>query len=55
MTLQVSGTSPASARISYYSDLGGVAIAWTVIFFAATPNVGLVLTQVSVRGINLTT
>jgi len=28
---------------------------WTVIFFAATPNLGLVLTQVTVRGINLTT
>jgi hypothetical protein len=32
-----------------------VPISWTVIFFAATPNLGLVLTQVTVRGINLTT
>ena len=55
VTLQVQGTSPASARISYYSDLGGVPIAWTVIFYAATPNLGVVLTQVTVRGINLTT
>ena len=55
VTLQVQGTSPASARISYYSDLGGVPISWTVIFYAATPNLGLVLTQVTVRGINLTT
>jgi hypothetical protein len=55
VTLQVQGTSPASARVSYYSDLGGVPISWTVIFYAATPNVGLVLTQVTVRGINLTT
>ena len=55
VTLQVQGTSPASARISYYSDLGGAPISWTVIFFAATPNLGLVLTQVTVRGINLTT
>ena len=55
VTLQVQGTSPASARVSYYSDLGGVPISWTVIFFAATPNLGLVLTQVTVRGINLTT
>jgi hypothetical protein len=55
VTLQVQGTSPASARVSYYSDLGGVPIAWTVIFYAATPNLGVVLTQVTVRGINLTT
>ena len=55
VTLQVQGTSPASARVSYYSDLGGVPISWTVIFYAATPNLGLVLTQVTVRGINLTT
>lgn len=55
VTLQVQGTSPGSARVSYYSDLGGVPIAWTVIFYAATPNLGVVLTQVTVRGINLTT
>jgi hypothetical protein len=55
VTLQVQGTSPASAKVSYYSDLGGVPISWTVIFYAASPNLGLVLTQVTVRGINLTT
>lgn len=55
VTLQVQGTSPSSARISYYSDLGGVPISWTVLFFAASPNLGIVLTQVTVRGINLTT
>jgi hypothetical protein len=55
VTLQVQGTSPASAKVSYYSDLGGVPIGWTVIFYAATPNLGVVLTQVTVRGINLTT
>ena len=55
VTLQVQGTSPASARVTYYSDLGGAPISWTVIFYSATPNLGLVLTQVTVRGINLTT
>jgi hypothetical protein len=55
VTLQVQGTSPTSARVSYYSDLGGVPISWTVIFYAASPNLGLVLTQVTVRGLNLTT
>ena len=55
VTLQVQGTSPASARVSYYSDLGGVPISWNVIFYAATPNLGVVLTEVTVRGINLTT
>jgi FecR protein len=53
--LQVQGTSPTSARIYYYSDLGGVPVSWTVLFYAASPNLGLVLTQVTVRGINLTT
>jgi len=32
-----------------------VPISWTVIFYAATPNLGVVLTEVTVRGINLTT
>lgn len=55
VTLQVQGTSSSSARLYYYSDLGGVPISWTVIFYAASPNLGIVLTQVTVRGINLTT
>ncbi len=55
VTLQVQGTSPTSARIYYYSNLGGVPISWTIDFYAATPNLGAVITQVSVRGINVTT
>jgi hypothetical protein len=55
VTLQVQGTSPNSARLYYYSDLGGVPISWTVVFYSASPNLGLVLTQVTVRGFNLTT
>ena len=55
ITLQVQGTSSSSARISYYSDLGGVSISWTVLFYAASPNLGAVLTQFTVRGINVTT
>jgi hypothetical protein len=55
VTLQVQGTSANSARLYYYSDLGGVPISWTVVFYSASPNLGLVLTQVTVRGINLTT
>jgi hypothetical protein len=55
VTLQVQGTSSNSARLYYYSDLGGVPISWTVVFYAASPNLGIVLTQVTVRGINLTT
>jgi FecR-like protein len=55
ITLQVQGTSPSSGRISYYSDIGGVSISWTVLFYAASPNVGIVLTQFSVRGISVTT
>jgi hypothetical protein len=55
VTLQVQGTSPTSARISYYSNLGGLPISWTVVFYAATPNLGAVITQVAVRGVNVTT
>ena len=55
VTLQVQGTSSNSARLYYYSDLGGVPISWTVLFYAASPNLGIVLTQVTVRGFNLTT
>lgn len=55
VTLQVQGTSNNSARLYYYSDLGGVPISWTLVFYAASPNLGVVLTQVTVRGINITT
>jgi FecR protein len=55
ITLQVQGTSPTSARIFYFSNFGGVPIQWTIVFYAATPNLGAVITQVSVRGINVTT
>ena len=55
ITLQVQGTSPTSARIYYYSNLGGMPIQWTIVFYAATPNLGAVITQVTVRGVNVTT
>src|SRR5439155_204944 len=55
VTLKVQGTSPTSARIYYYSDLGGTTVSWTVVFYAASPNLGAVVTQVSVRGVNVTT
>ena len=55
ITLQVRGTSATSARIFYYSNLGGLPLSWTIDFYAATPNLGAVITQVTVRGINVTT
>ena len=55
ITIQVQGVSSNSARIYYYSDIGGIEISWTIDFYAATPNLGWVLTQVTVRGVNLTT
>jgi hypothetical protein len=55
VTLRVQGTSPHSARIFYSSDLGGTPITWTIDFFAATPNLGVVLTQMTVRGVSITT
>ena len=55
ITLQVQGTSPTSARLFYYSNIGGTPISWTIVFYAATPNLGAVITQVTVRGVNVTT
>ncbi len=55
ISLKVQGTSPSSARIYYYSNLGGMEFSWTVLFYAATPNLGAVITQVTVRGVNVTT
>ena len=55
ITLQVQGTSPTSARLYYYSKLGGTPISWTIVFYAASPNLGAVITQVTVRGVNVTT
>ena len=54
VTLQVQGTSPTSARLYYYSNFGGTPISWTIVFYAASPNLGAVLTQVTVRGVNVT-
>ena len=55
ITLQVQGTSPTSAHVVYYSNIGGLDISWTVDFYAGTPNLGAVITQVTVRSINVTT
>jgi hypothetical protein len=55
VTIQVQGTSPTSARIIYFSNIGGISISWTVDFYAATPQLGAVITQVTIQGINVTT
>ena len=55
VTIQVQGTSPSSAHIVYFSNFGGVEISWTIDFYAATPNLGAVITSVTVRKINVTT
>lgn len=55
VTIYVSGTSPSSARIVYYSDIAGIPISWTIDFYAATPDLGAVITQVTVHGVNVTT
>ncbi len=53
--IQILGTSSNSARLHYYSNIGGNEISWTIDFYAATPNLGAVITQVTFHGINLTT
>jgi hypothetical protein len=55
VTIYVSGTSPNSARIVYYSNVGGVPVSWTIDFYAATPDLGAVITQVTVHGIDVKT
>jgi hypothetical protein len=55
ITLKVQGTSSNSARLYYYSNIGGTEISWTIAFYAATPNLGAVITQVTIRGVNVTT
>jgi len=55
INIQVQGVSSNSARIYYYSNIGGVELSWTIDFYAATPNLGAVLTQITIKGINLTT
>jgi len=55
ITIKIVGTSTGSARLYYYSNLGGTEISWTIDFYAATPNLGAVVTQITVRGINITT
>jgi len=55
ISITVQGTSPTSARIVYYTNIGGAPISWTIDFYAATPDLGAVITQVTVHGINVTT
>jgi hypothetical protein len=55
ITLRINGTSPTSARLEYFSNVGGVPISWNIVFYSASPNLGAVVTQVAVRGINVTT
>lgn len=54
ITLQVVGTSPTSAIISYRSSFGGLPLSWTILFYAATPNLGAIITQVSIRDFSVT-
>ncbi|HZQ48825.1 MAG TPA: FecR family protein [Candidatus Dormibacteraeota bacterium] len=51
VSVSVQGTSPTSARLHYSSSL----LSWTIDFYAATPNLGYVITEITVRGINVTT
>ena len=55
VTIYVSGTSPSSARIVYYSNVGGLPLSWIIDFYAATPELGAVITQVTVHGIDVRT
>jgi FecR protein len=53
--VQVQGTSSTSVRIVYYSDIARLPVEWSIDLYAATPSIGAVITEVSVRGVNVTT
>jgi hypothetical protein len=55
VTIYVSGTSPTSARIVYYSNVADVPVLWIIDFYAATPDLGAVITQVTVHGLDVKT
>jgi hypothetical protein len=55
VTIQVKGASQTSARVIYFSTIGGTKLSWTIDFYAATPSLGAVITEVTVQGINVTT
>ncbi|HUE67981.1 MAG TPA: FecR family protein [Candidatus Acidoferrum sp.] len=55
VTIYVSGTSPSSARIVYYSSVGGLPVSWIIDFYAATPDLGAVITQATIHGIDVKT
>ena len=55
VTVQVQGTSPTSARVYYAYSGSGVSFSWTIDFYAATPDLGFVFTQVIINGVNITT
>jgi hypothetical protein len=55
VSIAVEGTSPTSARIHYSSSLNGFDLSWTIDFYAATPNLGYVFTEITVHGVNITT
>jgi hypothetical protein len=55
VTLYVAGTNPAGARIVYFSDVGGVQVSWIIDFYAATPDLGAVITKVTVHDVEVTT
>ncbi|HMC69639.1 MAG TPA: hypothetical protein VKJ07_10835, partial [Mycobacteriales bacterium] len=55
VTVQVQGTSSTSARLYYAVSTSGFSTSWTIDFYAATPDLGFVFTQVTVNGVNITT
>jgi hypothetical protein len=55
VTIFIDGTSPTSSRIVYYSNLVATPISWTIDFYTATPNLGAVITEVTVHGVSVST
>jgi len=54
VSLQVVGVSDNSARITFSARQIGQSVSWTVDFYASPPNLGAVIVNVTVNGINVT-
>ncbi|HKV89262.1 MAG TPA: FecR family protein [Candidatus Dormibacteraeota bacterium] len=54
ISLQVVGVSATSSTVTYFGKLNGVPITWTLAITSGTPNLSVVVTSVTVNGINFT-
>lgn len=54
ISVQVVGTSASAGVITYYGKWNGVPITWTMELTSGSPNLSVVITSVTVNGVNVT-